>query len=319
MNHYLKKRTHISDIMISFCILLGSFLLFSIVFGINKNTRASTFPIKKSSSVEIINTISFEKKSLENDTKYILQKLEQLGIIEAESFLVGDIDTGEVIFQRKPYVKYPIASITKYMTAYTTANYLPLNEFSHITKDILTATEGNRAKLKERDLLTLRELLYPLLIVSSNDAGEIIAQHKDREKFIQHMNDLTQQKEMYNTSFKDPTGLSQENISTAQDLFKMMRSIRKDYPYIVQASRLSFKKFNGYLWRNINQESKSPYFRGGKTGYTHAAKQTSIGYYQITLANNQIKNIGIIILKSNKRKEDTKHILNYLKRYVAYL
>jgi len=335
------RKSQYANMALALALLVGCFSLFSLTFGLKKVYEEKPtelaaevqkpVPILGASIPEIENVREYrdltdeERAALaradvpENpEARYVLNQLERLGVINARSFLVGDLDTGEIIFERKPNEIYPIASITKYMTAYTAAERLMPNELVEITSSRLQV-EGNRGRFEPGDFLTIRDMLYPLLLVSSNDAGEIIAQHRQREVFIDFMNATADGVGMTNTNFEDPTGLSQNNVSTARDLFTMMRTVQNDYPQIVDISRLSFKENGDYLWRNINRAASFPEFRGGKTGYTNAARQTSIGYYQIQLANDEIKNIGVVILQSNTRQQDTRNLLDYLKRYVAYL
>lgn len=253
----------------------------------------------------------------EEQGRYYLQSLQKLGAINARSFLVGDLDTGEIIFERKAKDVYAIASITKFFTSFTAALELEANEIATIDAKELEVL-GSRARFTEGDTLTIRELLYPLLLVSSNDAGEVIAQQRNRENFIQAMNDMVQSYDLFDTGFADPTGLSQNNVSTARDLFRFMQITRDTYPQIVGISQLSEKTINEYTWRNINRASRFPEFRGGKTGFTNAALQTSIGYYEIQLSNGETKNIGVVILQSNTRQQDTRNLLDYLKKHVIY-
>lgn len=264
---------------------------------------------------ELLNALDIENN--EPAGQYVLQLLEKLGSVNAQSFLVGDLDTGEVIFERKAHDVYAIASVTKFFTAFTAAEVLRANEIATIDYDELMV-EGNRAHFIPGDTLTIRELLYPLLLVSSNDAGEVIANQRNRPAFIEAMNAVAETHDLLNTGFQDPTGLSQNNISTARDLFKFMRVIKDTYPQIVGISQLSSKSLDNYMWYNINKATTFPEFRGGKTGFTNAARQTSIGYYEIQLSNGETKNIGIVILQSNTRQQDTRNILDYLKNHVAY-
>jgi D-alanyl-D-alanine carboxypeptidase (penicillin-binding protein 5/6) len=266
---------------------------------------------------ELLAALNIEHSN-EPDGQYILQFLERLGSVNARSFLVGDLDTGEVIFERKAHEPFAVASITKFFTAYVAAEYLQANELATIDSSEL-AVEGSRAGFRAGDSLTIRDLLYPLLLVSSNDAGEVIANQRDRQSFIAAMNNVASVNDLNNTSFSDPTGLSQNNISTARDLFKFMRVTKDTYPQIVGISQLSQKRVDDYTWININRATQFPEFRGGKTGFTNAARQTSIGYYEIQLSNGQTKDIGIIILQSNTRQQDTRNILDYLKESVAFL
>ena len=320
-----KRQSHFPQIALALSFLIGAFSLFSVAFGVQKSyvfdidkPSKKIQETQKSSPVEE-NIFSFnETGEFVPEARYILQQLGKLGAIKAQSFVVGDLETGEIIFERKPDTIYPIASITKYMTAFTAAEYLKPNEIAKITREKL-AVEGNRGGFKIGDELSIRSLLFPLLLVSSNDAGEIIAQQQDRILFIEKMNELSQENGLTNTFFDDPTGLSKKNVSTGRDLFQMMKVVRDNYPQIVDISKLSLIQIKSYTWKNINKAALFPEFKGGKTGFTNAARQTSIGYYQIKLANDQVKNIGVVILQSDTRQQDTKNILDYIKRYVAYL
>jgi len=333
----------VAHIALAVSLLIGTFSLFSITFGLQQNNTASFYildttpqatstpsvestPTQANTGSAFGNFFSFKTPPTVEEiideevpeARYILQQLDRLGNIRATSFLVADLDTGEVIFERKPHTKYPIASITKYMTAYTAAENFEPNELAKITAEKMTV-EGNRGNLRIGDHLTIKELMYPLLLVSSNDAAEIIAQQHNRDEFIENMKQSAIDLKMYDTTFEDPTGLSKNNISSARDLFTMMRAMKQRYPQIIDISRLSFKENDQYLWTNINRASSFPEFRGGKTGYTNAARQTSIGYYEIKLANDQTKNLAVIILQSDTREQDTRNILDYIKKYVAYL
>lgn len=338
--NFKKDENTIAHITLALALLVGTFSLFSISFGLKKNETVAFYTnnqdqiINQERQIEaelerqkqerrsesLSRLFTFEEPVVPEpvESRYVLQQLEKLGSIQARSFLVGDLDTGEVIFERKPNTVYPIASVTKFMTAYTAAENLQANEVSQITSEKLRV-EGNRGRFQIGDTFTVRELIYPLLLVSSNDAGEIIADQRDRNLFIAQMKSTAFDLGMFSTNFDDPTGLSKNNTSTARDLFTMMRATRKSYPQIIDISRLSFKENDNYFWRNINKASSFPEFRGGKTGYTNAARQTSIGYYQIALANDEIKNIAVVILQSNTRQQDTRNILDYIKKYVAYL
>lgn len=249
---------------------------------------------------------------------YFLEGLEYLGSVNAQSFLVGDLDTGEIIFERKANEVYAIASISKYFTAYAAATTLDPNEVARVDEDEFS-DGSNRGGFSLGDKLTIREFIYPLLLVSANEVGEIIAQQRNRSEFIDAMNTITTDLGLAHTHFADPTGLSRENVSTARDLFTFMQAVKNTYPQIVSISGLANKTIDQFTWYNINKAQTFPEFKGGKTGFTNAARQTSIGYYEITLTNGMTKNIGMVILQSDTRQQDTRNVLDYLKNNVVYL
>ncbi len=322
MKYYQREKSsrHFSELALTFSLLIGAFSLFSITSGLQRVSLFSR-PTPSSSQTQVENTIAqpfFSTENVNENGKYILQNIGKLNEVHSRSLLIGDLDTGEIIFERKSKTPYPIASITKYFTALTAVNYLKPNELVKVNSEGLRVP-GNRAHLRKNDTLTVRELLYPLLLVSSNDAAELIARQRNRLWFINRMNSLAKSYNLKDTHFDDPTGLSRYNTSTARELFTMMRDVWKRYPQLIRISSLDEASINNYHWKNINRAHTIPEFFGGKTGYTDAAKHTSIGYYHVKLANDRERNIAIIILQSNTRESDIKKILDYIKRYVSYI
>jgi len=140
-HHENNTKRYFSEIALALSLLIGSFSLFSVSFGLQKNhifsfdTSSNYEYAKKSYGLQkrgpSVSQPFFESEREERGT-YHLQHLEELRNISAQSFLVADLDTGEIIFERKPLKPYPIASVTKYMTAVTAAQFLKPNELVHI-------------------------------------------------------------------------------------------------------------------------------------------------------------------------------------------
>ena len=237
--------------------------------------------------------------------------------INAKSYIVADLETNEILLSKNINNQYPIASITKYLTAAVALSTFELNNKVRITARDL-ATHGARAGLRIGDRVSLDALIYPLLLVSSNDSAEIIANYYDRDEFLGDMNSLAKNFGMLDTYFHDPTGLSEQNVSTANDLFLLLRRIKSDFPEIIFISNLRSYTAEGYTWKNINQSQSLPEFRGGKTGFTNAAKKTFIGYFTFETANQQKRDIGVVLLGSDKREEDIESILEYLKQFSIF-
>jgi len=134
--------------------------------------------------------------------------------ITAGSYIVTDLT------QKKPPFVYnadrllPIASLTKLITAVVAAKTFEPDDRISITPQII-ATYGNTASFRNGETFRAADLLYPLLMVSSNDAAEAFARTAGRTQFLRDMNDFTQSIGAYRTHFSDPSGLSPDNVSTA--------------------------------------------------------------------------------------------------------
>jgi D-alanyl-D-alanine endopeptidase (penicillin-binding protein 7) len=130
----------------------------------------------------------------------------------------------------------PIASITKLMTAMVTLDAkLDLSELVMITDDDVDALKHTSSRLKVGTMLTRDDLLHLALMASENRAASALsrAYPGGHPAFIQAMNRKAVELGMNSTHFLDSTGLNQGNVSTAEDLAKMVTAAYR-YPLIQQ-------------------------------------------------------------------------------------
>lgn len=137
--------------------------------------------------------------------------------------LVVDQDTHEVLFSKNDSVVLPIASITKLMTAVvTTEANLPMNDVITLTNEDITHASSSR--LRAGTSMTRQELLHLALMSSENRAAYALGRSYPGgvEEFVRLMNTKAQELGMTITHYVEPTGLSSDNRSTAQDLAKLV-------------------------------------------------------------------------------------------------
>lgn len=237
--------------------------------------------------------------------------------LTATAYLVADIDTGEIIESKDADIVYPIASLTKMMTAVVSVDtidqYSPIN----ITKQAVD-TYGSQGKLRRQEILSANELLFPLLLESSNDAAEALAIFAGRDSFIKNMNSKAISIGMSNTSFYDASGLSALNKSTANDLLTLTNYINKNYPELINITKKKDYKLGKRVWRNNSRFINDKNYMGGKNGYTDEAKLTIISIFDLPLSDNSNKKIAIIVLQSKKIEKDVRDILFYLLRNIEH-
>jgi D-alanyl-D-alanine endopeptidase (penicillin-binding protein 7) len=200
--------------------------------------------------------------------------------LRSAAALVIDADTGEVLHAKNADVIAPIASITKLMTAMVTLDAdLPLDERITITADDAEAGQAKRrARLAVGASLTRAELLQLALMASENRAAAALgrAYPGGMDAFVKAMNAKAHELEMTGSRFVEPTGLSSENVSTAEDLAKLVRaagdyaliaeySTTPSAEYTIRGRRIAFANTNG-LVRGGNWEIGL-----SKTGFINAA------------------------------------------------
>ncbi len=240
--------------------------------------------------------------------------------VSAESFFVADMDSGTVLLEKNSNKKMPIASITKLMNAVVVSENIGLNRSILVTDEMLEYYNnyGETPEIKTGVRYQLIELLYPLLSRSSNQSAEILSRFLGKEKTIEMMNDKAKSIKMRKTSFADTSGLSSDNISTANDLFYLGRYLFNNFKPILsitkskRAPKIQYLRFNLNELENRNIFIYDPEFMGGKTGFTNYSKNTALFIFKIPYSENINRNIVIILLKSEGLKKDTQAIYSWL-------
>ena len=226
-------------------------------------------------------------------------------------FVNLDKDKEVLLSQKKSNEKIAIASLSKLMTAVVALeNYKP-DDIVKISSSAIS-TFSTAGGLKEGEEIKMNDLLYVLLIESSNDAAEAFAEKMGRTKFISKMNEKARELGMNNTVFVNPSGLDvfedsseaifkESNISTPEDLKNLVKYILKNHSIISQVLSISeteIKSQNGVVHRLENTNillKESPVYLWGKTGYTKEANGCIIlilkDYSKEELSNAYVINV----------------------------
>jgi len=152
--------------------------------------------------------------------------------------LVIDEARGEPLYAKHPDQVAPIASITKLMTAMVVLDaQLPLDEAIEISAVDVDSVKRTRSRLPVGALLARGELLRIALMSSVNRAAAALARTYPggTEECVGAMNRKANELGMTQTRFADPTGLSSKNVSSAEDLSRMVLAAAR-YPAIREAT-----------------------------------------------------------------------------------
>jgi serine-type D-Ala-D-Ala endopeptidase (penicillin-binding protein 7) len=193
--------------------------------------------------------------------------------------LVQDAGSGETLIAKNQGAVLPIASITKLMTAMVILDAgINLEQRVAISDEDYDMVKGTRSRLRPGTVLTRDELLLLALMSSENRAAFSLARTYPggTAAFVAAMNEKARALGMTDTRFIDPTGLSSSNVSTAQDLARMVRAAH-EYPLIRQYSTrdsATVQALGRSLdYRNTNGLVRSSHWDIGlsKTGYISEA------------------------------------------------
>lgn len=141
--------------------------------------------------------------------------------------LIVNQNTNEIIYAKNTNAPAPIASVTKLMTAMVVLESgVDMQEVVTVTNDDVDYLKGTSSRLPLGTRLTRNDMLHLALIASENRAASVLATTfpGGKAKFVQLMNQKAQSLGMSNSYFVDSTGLNSNNVSTAEDLVKMVNA-----------------------------------------------------------------------------------------------
>lgn len=234
--------------------------------------------------------------------------------ISAPAALVMCPETGDVLYDKNSEEKMYPASTTKMMTALLAIELGNMDAQVTVMPEDLSVLKntGSSINLKENEVLTLKQLLYYLLVASGNDAANVIARHigGTPEEFVSLMNNRAAELGCFSTNFVNPHGLHDENhYTTASDLYKiaveaMKHEIFADAcstdRYILPATDYYPKERVFYNTNNLVSRWRSvdyyyPKAIGIKTGSTSQA-----GYCLVSAASSKGSTYYCVVMGASK-------------------
>lgn len=230
--------------------------------------------------------------------------------VSAKSAVLMDQQSGRVLFAKNAHQKRRIASITKIMTAILAIESGKMNKKVTIS-DKAAYTEGSSLYLKPGEKMSLKDLVYGLMLRSGNDAAVAIAQFVGGsvEGFSHLMNKKAAQIGMADTRFANPHGLDDHRnmYSTAYDMALLTRYAMKNPTFRKIAGTKVYRTTDPdsrrmFVWRNKNKLlTRYPYSTGGKTGYTTIAKRTLV-------STAKKGNMSLVAVTLNDRNDWQDHV-----------
>lgn len=247
--------------------------------------------------------------------------------INAESAILIDGDTGKILYEKSVYEKRAPASTTKIMTALLALEHCKTTDVATVTSEAITSVPSGYSTdlLKMGEELTIKDLLYALLLPSSNEAANVLAIHiaGSIDSFASMMNTKAMDLGCKNTHFVNPNGVHDDNhYSTAYDLSLIAKEAMKNdiFRQIVSTASYTLPNSNKYsridrtliTTNDLIKKQSNNYYEyaiGIKTGFTTPAKNCLV-----SSATKDGKTLIAVVLRSNtdnNRYNDTKTLFNY--------
>lgn len=228
--------------------------------------------------------------------------------VSSTAYIVVDANTGDVVSERAADRALPIASMTKLATIMTAKTILDPDLRVAVTARELS-TEGATAKFRLGEQFKVSELFYPLLMVSSNDAAEVLADAYGHRQFIKAMNEWASSIGAYHTYFHDPSGLSKDNVASARDVALIVQWIAMHNPDVLDITHLRTKSIRAHTWTNATHFLNLATYRGGKNGFTDEAGRTGVAVFEVKGKDGRSHVYIIVVLNSANRDGDVLQLL----------
>ena len=307
-----------------FCLVAGSFSFLFILAQRHFSSQTMLAQIHRPAGQEQINekeqvSIQVAVKPIKKDSAFVLET----GADSALSLLVYPEEQNlqpKILFKKEIDKKLPIASVTKLMTAVVVLENYSLQSEIKISKEAIDQ-EGESGRLNLGEIISTEDLLYIMLIESSNDAAEAFAEKMSKGKFIELMNQKAESLEMENTFFVNPNGLDAAgqnslNYSSALDLAKLVIYIQKNHPLIgeiLSRKEFSFNSPDGQFRHSLVSTNSLLYDSQtlwGKTGYTKKANGCMVNLIRPQSNDNLI--IINVVLGADDRFYEIQRLTDWL-------
>jgi D-alanyl-D-alanine carboxypeptidase (penicillin-binding protein 5/6) len=199
----------------------------------------------------------------------------------AESAILMDYVSGQVLFSKEPHKELPMASVTKLMTLLLAVEAVEQGKLdlsdTIVTSENAASMGGSQVYLEPGEEMSVEEMLISIAVGSANDCSVAVAEQiaGSEQSFVQMMNDKVQKLGLENTHFVNTTGLPAENhYTSAYDMAVILKECLK-YPLFRKLSSIYEYDLRGgefKLWNTNKLLKWYPGVDAGKTGWTNEAK-----------------------------------------------
>ena len=287
--------------------LVVAFILFSLI-GVYTNTPEQLTEVTKN----VLSQVSEQK--IDQEKPKLVTGAVKPENLSARGVYAFDLDSGETLFEKEKDNPVLPASTTKLATALVSLKDYKLDDV--VTVKNVSQIAGNKMGLISGEKITVKDLLYGLLIYSANDAAYALADHhsQGRPGFINRMNEVTEDLGLTKSHFTNPAGFDEYlHFSTANDMAKLANLAILD-PNISEIVKIQSFQVSSTDGRINHKLTNTNHLLGKVDGVIGIKTGTTItsGESLITLVDRDGKRIILSVLGSQDRFGETEKLIDWI-------
>ena len=238
--------------------------------------------------------------------------------INSENAVLYNMNEDKIIYEKNAEEKVKIASLTKIMTTIVALeNIENIKEPTVMPENAFNGLDGYVVSgIKINETITYEDLLYGIMLPSAADCANAIAINisGDIDRFVELMNEKTQELNMKNTHFSNPVGIDDDNYSTVNDIAKLLKYALKNEEFKKIFTTREYTTSNNMKLKSTIIEKSEPYnidvsnILGSKTGFTDDA-----GNCLATIS--KINNIKYLLVTTKASTNKSYHIMDAVELY----
>lgn len=233
--------------------------------------------------------------------------------LHSQSVFVYDVDAAEVLYERAADNRRPVASLTKLVTALALSTETPdLTQVTCVDELFWPSRSGARSRMSTGECYVGWDLLGAALVASDNRAayGLSVQSGLDYFAFIDRMDEVSSDLGMTQSTWADPSGLEDDNLSTARDMAKASLAVAHHPTLALAASARSWRtekqveigvgpRTRDLLSTNRALARKDVEWLAAKTGYTDTARYCFTG----VVRTESGRTLAVSLLGANRSRD----------------
>lgn len=234
--------------------------------------------------------------------------------IGVSSAIVADLDTGEILLNKNADTVQPIGGLTKFMTALTSSEVIDLDKYLTVRSYMISKNDSLfKPNVRYRGF----DLLYPLLMQSSDTAAVALSSFLGEGGLIAQMNKKAKGLGMRRTVFVDVIGSSENNVAPLTDIAKLAKYILEKRSFVFGTSRGRYYEqekdvvFSGI--RNLNPLANEKGLVGVASGEVKNSGEALLTVWKMKTASGTPRYILSLILESDDSASDTLELLKWVR------